>query len=210
MKELTSKQRALWDLKEAGRSRAEMAVALGVSKSVVNKTIAICRKKLGLSVSGPAKAIENHEPERAAAVLDAMTDPRYEALTQACEAAGLSKRVSSGLVNRLRQKYYGVLTEAKTLQKRDLDDLLGKKIHLMLHYIDDSNAAQAGVRDLAMGAAQLIEKQQLIRGEPTAIISDHERAKLHELAPALLREIKRRGLTIEGHIVEKVIEPARS
>ena len=187
-----------------------MAVALGVSKSVVNKTIAICRKKLGLSVSGPAKAIENHEPERAAAVLDAMTDPRYEALTQACEAAGLSKRVSSGLVNRLRQKYYGVLTEAKNLQKRDLDDLLGKKIHLMLHYIDDSNAAQAGVRDLAMGAAQLIEKQQLIRGEPTAIISDHERAKLHELAPALLREIKRRGLTIEGHIVEKVIEPARS
>lgn len=207
---LTPHQQALWDLKSAGRKDAEIAQAMQISVNNVRKTLSLCRKKLGIRLHGGPPPWEVKDPEKSAVVLDAMSDPRFTTLTEACKAAGLPDRVSKHLIARLRLKYLGVIHEAKNLQKRDLDELLGKKIHMMLHYIDDTNASQASARDLAMGAAQLIEKQQLIRGEPTAIVSDHERKKLHELAPALLKEITRRGITLDGQVTEKTVEPART
>jgi hypothetical protein len=56
-----------------------------------------------------------------------------------------------------------------------------------------------------LGLGVMIEKRNLLRGEPTAIISDHERKKLHELLPALLEEAKRRGavtLDEKGAVIE--------
>ncbi len=72
----------------------------------------------------------------------------------------------------------------------------------MLHYLDDKVAGEASARDLAMGISQLVEKQQLLRGMPTAITSDLERKKMLELAPLLIAEAQRRGITIEGQVRE--------
>jgi hypothetical protein len=93
----------------------------------------------------------------------------------------------------------------RSLKSGEIVDALNHKIDLALRYMDDKTMSEASFRDLALGTAAMIEKRQLLRGEPTAIISDAERAKLHELLPLAIAEAQRRGLTIEGQVTEKTL-----
>lgn len=196
MKGLTAKQQAIWDMHETGKSQTEGAALLGISVPVYHKGLAVCRKKLGLTFDKASRAVENKNPERFAAIVDAATDPLMK-LQEAMEANGVPDRAAQALLRRIRMKFFDTVTATKNLKKIELDEMIGQKIHLMLSYLDDKVAGEASARDLAMGISQLVEKQQLIRGEPTQIISDHERKKLNELAPLLMLEVQRRGLTID-------------
>lgn len=216
-KPLTAKQQAVWDLRRPvseggqGKRREEIGKILGISTPVVSKTLQAVYRKLGMSNRKErGDRFGGHEyknPEKVAAVMDAMTDPLNK-LADALREAGMPPGASSAIIRRLRTKFYGAVTEVRNLKKLELDEMLGKKIHLMLSYIDDKVSGEASARDLAMGVAQLIEKQQLIRGEPTQIVSDHDRKKLHELLPLAIAEAKRRGLTVDGQVTEKVVERA--
>lgn len=209
---LTVKQQAAWDLKQAGRSNADAAAALGISPNVYSKMLVVCRKKLGLSGVQPMKGVEHKNPELAAAAIEAASDPWHKTTKAAIDSvnntlkqAGLPGRVTESLVKRLRVKYAGEVYEARNLQTKEILEMLGKKIDLCAFYLDDKVMAEASARDIMMGLTALVEKRNLLRGEPTAIVSDLERQKLNELAPALLAEIKRRGLTIPGEVTEKTI-----
>jgi len=211
-KPLTAKQKQLWDLKEAGKTRPQIAAELGISEPVVSKTIAVIRKKLGLQTPSyrdrSVSVVEKTNPEKAAAIIDAATEP--EALMKVSDAmkvAGLPEGVRISLLRRLKSKYFGAVTEIRNLKTQEILDMLGKKIHLALSYMDDKVMAEASFRDLALGSTAMIEKRALLRGEPTQIVSDHERKKLHELLPALIAEQQRRA-AIEGVVTEKTIEPA--
>ena len=105
------------------------------------------------------------------------------------------------MIKRIRTKFYNAVAEVKNLKTNEILDLLGKKIHLALQHIDDKVIAEASFRDLALGTTAMIEKRQLLRGEPTQIISDTDRKKLHELMPILINESRRRTLTLEGTAV---------
>jgi hypothetical protein len=210
-KPLTAKQQAVWDLKQKGKTYKEIAAELSLSWPVVGKYLRAVYKKLGMSNGAPGKSLatgqEYKNPEKFAAVMDAVTDP-LNRLADALRAAGVPPGAAEAILKRIRVKFYGAMTEVRNLKKMELDEMLGKKIHLMLSYIDDKVAAEASARDLSIGVAQLIEKQQLIRGEPTQIVSDHERKKLHELLPLAIKEAQRRGLTLEGTVTEKIVERA--
>ena len=65
--------------------------------------------------------------------------------------------------------------------------------------------AEASARDLMLGMSALVEKRQLLRGEPTQIISDLERKRLTELLPLLSFEMQRRGITYDGQVTQKVV-----
>ena len=61
----------------------------------------------------------------------------------------------------------------------------------------------------------LLEKRQLLSGEPTHILSTEDRMSLNKLAPALEAEFRRRGFLAEdrGDIIEvipTVIRPGKS
>lgn len=210
---LTARQQEIWDMFRPvdqggqGMKKDDVARALQISVNVVSKTLTVIRKKLGVTAktSDGLKAEERH-PEAAAAAIVAMTDP-YMKIEDAMKASGLPQSTVTAIMKRLRAKYNNVGVEVKNLQTRELSDLIGKKIHLMLQYLDDKVVADASARDLAMGIAQLTEKRQLLRGEPTQIISDHERSKLNELLPALMREASRRGVTLDGQVTEKTVSP---
>lgn len=208
---LTQHQQVLWDMKLEGKTRPQIAADLGISVPVVSKTISMIYKKLGI-VKKPGDqgltGIETRNPEVAAAVIDAATEP--EALLRISEAmkqAGLPEKVGAALIRRLKVKYFGAVTEIRNLKTQEILDMLGKKIHLALTYMDDKVMAEASFRDLALGSTAMIEKRALLRGEPTQIVSDHERKKLHELMPLLLAEAQRRGVVIAGTVAEKTIEP---
>ena len=88
---LTLKQQATYDLKVAGKTRAEIAHILGISQPVVSKTLQACYRKLGLRKKdrpNQKRDIAHTDPERTAAIIDAGTEP-LQKIRDACEAAGL-------------------------------------------------------------------------------------------------------------------------
>lgn len=202
-KELTHHQQTIWNAflpqSEGGEglNHQQIADRMGISKPVVAKCIGVCKKKLGFTRS-LRKSWEEKNPIQFTNLLDGLSETKLDTVKDALKNAGVSDSVSDTLIKRIRVKYYGGITAVKNLKKLELDDMLGKKIHMMLGFLDDKVAGEASARDLAMGIAQLIEKQQLIRGEATVIISDLERKSMHELMPALVAEAKRRGITVEG------------
>ncbi len=217
----TAKQQQAYDLRQAGKSRAEGAAIMGISKPVYSKTLQAAYRKLGIKFRGEpgsvtAKNTEIKNPELAAAAIEAAADPVAETQKAALErvnlqlkAAGLPDRVSDALLRRLRVKYADAVFASRELRTNEILEMLGKKIDLAAFYLDDKVMSEASARDIMLGLGVMIEKRNLLRGEPTAIISDHERKKLHELLPALLEEGRRRGaLTVEGQVTEKTVGPA--
>lgn len=214
---LTLKQQAVYDLKLAGKTRAEIASIRGVSPSVVSKTLQSCYKKLGLTraarLATTARTLEETNPEKAAALIDAITEPEaIVKLKQAYKDAGLPETVSGALLKRIKAKYYGAITQTRNLKASEIAQLFSEKIDLAARYMDDKTAGEASFRDLALASTAMAEKRQLMRGEPTQIISDAERKKLHELMPLLISEGQRRGITVNGEVTarEVTVEPSRT
>lgn len=209
------KQQTTYDLKVAGKTRREIAHILGISEPVVSKTLGVCYKKLGLRKKDRPNlhaGAEHKYPEVAAAAIDAAADPTAFTMKEAIErvneqlkAAGLPAKVSDALVRRLRVKYANAVMATKELRTTEILEMLGKKIDLAAFYLDDKVMAEASARDIMLGLGVLIEKRNLLRGEPTAIVSDHERKKLHELLPLMIAEAQRRGLTVEGEVTARQI-----
>lgn len=211
---LTVKQARIWALRGEGKRAREIAVAVGVSLSVVRKQLWAVRQKLGIA-RGAKSALKGRppteatDPEKAAAVLDGASEPEgLKKVAVAMREAGLPEAVQAALLRRLRIRYFGVVSEVRNLKTQELLDLLGRKLHLALSYMDDKVIAEASFRDLALGSTAMIEKRQLLRGEPTQIVSDLERKRLAELTPLLIAEALRRGITYDGAVVAKVVEPA--
>lgn len=206
---LTLKQQAAYDLKVQGKTRAEIAHILGISESVVSKTLQACYRKLGIKKKaggqeGPGRGLEITNPERAAAIVDALSDPLHK-VQEALKLAGLPEKVSQSVLKRLRVKFYGAIHEVKALKTNEIVQMCEEKLDMIRFYLDDKVMAEASARDLGLMAGVLIEKRQLVRGEPTQIISDYERKKLHELMPAMIEEAKRRGaVTVDGETGEVV------
>lgn len=219
MKTMTARQQAMWDMKEAGRSTAEIAAALEISPNNVAKTLTIIRGKLGIKngreAAAAAQTTEAKHPDLAAAAIEAAADPAASTITEAInrvneelKAAGVPGKVSAALVRRMTVKFANAVSTTRELRTNDILEILGNRIDLAASYLDDKVMAEASARDLMLGIGVLIEKRNLLRGEPTAIISDHDRKKVHELLPMLMAEARRRSVTVDGEVTSVTVSPA--
>ena len=212
MKGLTQKQQLVHDLRVAGKTRVQSAAELDISIPVVSKQITVINKKLGVAAP-PAQddSLEYQNPEKAATVIEALSDPALEAglrtMEEACKAVGLPVAAHRAVVRRMLVRYGKPIQVAKDIRTKHISDMLDEKIWLAGQFMDEFSMSNANFRDLALGVTAMVEKRQLLRGEPTQIVSDHERKKLHELMPLLLAEAQRRGVVIAGTVAEKTIEP---
>ena len=211
--ELTPKEEELRRLRfDEGKGLREIARILGISYGVVSKRSQIVNVKVGRAGHAHAAAeqsIEHKDPEKASKILGALAEPKgtYDDIKEAYERNGLSAPASAAIVRRLKVKYADGITAERDYKTHELEKFVTGKLGLTLSYMDDKTAAEASHRDLGLVAAALIEKRQLLRGEPTQIMSDERRKKLNELIPLLVEEAKRRGITIEGEIVTKTVTP---
>ena len=79
-------------------------------------------------------------------------------------------------------------------------ELLEKVSNLSVRLLDsitDADIDRADLKAKAISAAIMIDKRQILRGEPTTIIQIEDRRKLHELLPLLKQEMERRSLEID-------------
>ena len=68
--------------------------------------------------------------------------------------------------------------------------------------LDPSVIAGAPAKDLSTIISMLIEKRNLLRGEPTQIVRSEQRVDLERAAKLLMREAAKRGVTLDGDFRE--------
>ena len=147
--------------------------------------------------SGGVDAIETRDPEKGAEALDALTDPFFDNLSQTAKRIGLSNRALCKLKERMEKRYLPLTNQIKAYKVNHLLERIDEKIAMSLEYMDEVQFATASLKDNAIAFSILVEKRQLLRGEPTQIFSIEERQNLNDILPALIREAKRRGFTYD-------------
>ena len=122
-----------------------------------------------------------------------------EAFTDLAEAAidcKYTQKSLDGMLKRMKAKF-PMVRDTSTITVKQTIDEISNKIVKTLDYIDDFAISSASFRDLTIGLGVLIDKKQLLSGEPTQILSIEERRTISELMPYLVTEARRRGITID-------------
>lgn len=135
-------------------------------------------------------------PSGAVEALEEIGHP-VDAVLEACREVGLNRDQASALIRRLAVQKAGFRSHIEKLTTRGLIRDIEGKLALIMQYLDEFSIAGASPRDLAIIFGILVEKRQLLLGEPTQILSTQERKHINDLMPALVEEAKRRGMTID-------------
>jgi hypothetical protein len=139
--------------------------------------------------------IEARQPDVAAQMISDLAEGGR--IDQVITASGLPPATARALLKRLRTQHLPVQLEVKRLKTAELIDVIDEKIALTLGFMDEVTLSTATASQLAVVFGILSDKRQLLRGEPTQILSVQERSSLDTLMPALLAEAKRRGQSVE-------------
>lgn len=183
---------------EEEKSWAEIAVL--DDRGVKPRTVqAYYDKGLRKLVQKPKHPKKHEIPaETAARVLEVVGDPSYEQrLTDLARDCGLPKSTMAGLIKRLKTRHLPVVEELKKVTTKEFRELIDDRLRLALDYLDPYVMAAASAKDIAIIVGIMVEKRQLLAGEPTAILSVEDRRSLNELAAVIHKEIKRREMVID-------------
>lgn len=115
-------------------------------------------------------------------------------IEEACDELEMTARERDMLLKRIGKRMKKV--DLTDLSNERFEDMLGEKAMMALDYIDPFTLARSGARDLAAIVGTLLEKRQMLRGQPTQIVSHERREDLNKVGPALMRELQRRGMTV--------------
>jgi len=145
-------------------------------------------------------------PEKFAEIFENITDP-FARVEKLFELSGMPKRTAATIAKRIQKRYNNANLAVKDVRTKDILVGLESKIEMALDYMDDSTFAKANLRDIAITLGILIEKRQLLRGEPTQILSVEERTQLNISIPLIIKEAKRRGMTFDMDPIDADSEP---
>lgn len=142
--------------------------------------------------------LEHAAPEAAAAIVEKVAlGDKFFKVSELAHALGLKPATVQALVDRLQRRYQPVVAEIRKVTTGDILALAEERLQMALEYMTDVKLAEASGRDLAVIVGILTEKRALLRGEPTQIVSNADRANLMELLPELLKEAQRRGMVVD-------------
>lgn len=130
------------------------------------------------------------------AFLDAVTTPE-EAFNRAARELGFPPHLIKSLLGRVREIEP---LDPKKLRRTDNVSIIAKIEHVienLMDHMDSYAMGKASVRDLAVAFGIMVEKRQLLKGEPTQVISIEDRRELPAAVSALLIEARRRNIPIE-------------
>lgn len=141
--------------------------------------------------------LENKQPDEAGQFIADLTADPYTNLRKLAKAHGFNERAVRGFIRRMETRYLPLQQEMRSISTKQLQNTIDDRLSRILDYMDDYVIAEAPLRELAVAFGVLMEKRQLLRGEPTQIIDNTERQSIAELLQAANKEAERRGLTID-------------
>lgn len=142
--------------------------------------------------------------EQVATIIDEDSEA-FSSFVKTAEKAGLPKEIAAGLIRRVRAMAQETTSELRTVKAKEFLDILDDRAFKALGYLDDFALANASAKDLAVIAGILLEKRQLLRGEPTAILSIDDRRSLNDLVAGMTKEAARRNMLIDNDTGEVLI-----
>lgn len=214
MSELTQREAKIAELRGEGLTFVEIAKRLGITSGSARSSWRVARKKnkdLATPRSGVCP-VERRDPEKGAAMLDVATDATsdpYVQIEQAAKRCGFPPTTLRLFIRRLKARYQPLNDSIVEVKREELLKLLDDRAWRALKHLDDFALAGAGAKDLAITTGILIEKAQLIKGQPTQILSHAEREKMDDLGKRIIAEMRRRGISIDGvRTTEYAVIPA--
>lgn len=144
---------------------------------------------------------ETRDPDGYADLIIELASNPLARISELMKKHGYSRAVVTALKNKLRTKQVGLKEELFKISNQGLQNLVEDRLVRTIDAIDDEAIADANLKDRAYAADRMFNMRQLLKGEPTAIVSNADRAKLNELLPLLMREAQRRGIIIDGQAV---------
>jgi DNA invertase Pin-like site-specific DNA recombinase len=184
-----------------GLSWQSIADRLGSSKGAVNSSYRNAKRKIETGDRPNTNTIEAKDPERASKALDAVADP-FATIAKAAKECGFPESTIRRFIRRLKVRYQPLDDAVRQVRTQELIQLFEDRASRALDYLDDYAMAGASARDLAVVAGVMVDKARLLKGQPTQILSHEERKNINELIPAVIKEARRRGITIEGKLGE--------
>ena len=205
--ELTERQQQVVDLRHGSDpplSFKEIGHRLNISRTYAHQVYhRACEKleKAKLDPSAPNvgghNALERQDPEKAAEVMDALTDPFRRSIAQVARECGVNYDVARRLERRLATQFLPLERAVGEVKRTELRELFAQTDWRVLTRITDEDIERAPLRDKMVAAGIAIDKMRALDDEPTEVYSAAELANLEELSGLLLREVKRRGISID-------------
>jgi hypothetical protein len=193
-------QKILELVEEEGLDPGEAGRRMGIGgyrgRQVYQKAKA--RRESRVSVAHNATELRN--PEGAAIAFDMLTDPFPKTLREIAQESGIPEKTLENLSVRIRSLYSGTSVALREVKASNLV----RKIEHSLDTVLDSltretveSLQEVPIRDRAVVTGILVDKRQLLRGEPTQIMGTDDRVKMNDLIQSLTKEAARRGMEID-------------
>lgn len=211
---LTPRQEEAYLLQHKGLTTSEIAAHMGIRPRNARRYLRQIRYMIEVHGSGilpdpdnpPNRAAKGgnarrrleRDPEKGFAGLDAITDPSIERIRKAMVDEGIPEGAAAQFIERMEHEANRTKLIAKDRRTQDLKTLLSDRAFRVLESIDFEDIETATLRDKAMAASLMLEKRQLLMGEPTQILSVTERKQLDVLVGIVMQEAQRRGLEVDA------------
>jgi len=140
---------------------------------------------------------ESTRPELVAAIIDKITDPSPPPMAQVAREEGVPPELVMRLAKTLEKKYAKTKLVLREVKTHELLKVVESTAQHVLESITEEDIERANLRDKVASANVLIEKRQLLRGEPTQIYTSEDRRKLDDLVLTVVKEATRRGLSLD-------------
>ena len=114
------------------------------------------------------------------------------------KAAGHNRATAKHVADRIAALAGGEIDTPAKLDTALFQSLVEERLFWAMKLLTPDVIAAAGPRDLTQMISALVEKRNLLRGEPTAIVRNENRGSLEQVGQLLVQEMRRRGLSIEG------------
>lgn len=125
-------------------------------------------------------------------------------VTKLAKAVGLPQQTAHKIVQRLETRYMPLTKEIEKFTTKTILQKIDKALPQLLDRLGDQTLInESNLRDVSVATNILIDKRQLLRGEPTQILSIDERRALDDLAPVFLAEARRRGQIVDVEFEER-------
>ena len=149
------------------------------------------------------KSIETTNPDLAVTLIETLVDAvgtpdeRKREFKALAKRLGMPEGTAREVYDRFNRKYRVVV---ETLRKANTVDILKLVDHCIIEVMESLSIedwSKVGARDKMVIAGILVDKRQLLSGEPTAIVSVEDRRSLAALTKAMIQEGKKRGYEVD-------------
>jgi hypothetical protein len=155
-----------------------------------------------------ASILRERDDEQLGEVLaELMIDPTAE-VADLARKSGLSEATIRSLRMKVQTTLQAPTQALRRATNARILELVEDRQIAVIEHMSDSKIRAGSLRDQVYALDRLNNIRQLLRGEPTQIVSVDDRKTLNELVPALIRSAQRRGMVIDA-VGRALEEPQR-